>query len=125
MSIRPSMWPMIWPSPCSPCVQIVREFGIPADDVFVTPLGVDADWFGAARSFDDMGNRAVPVRYVLAVGTRPYRPEHVPFDGDCVLDSDEILDLKRLPRHLTVVGAGVIGVEYATIFSALDVRVTL
>jgi NAD(P) transhydrogenase len=64
-------------------------------------------------------------RYVLAVGTRPYRPEHVPFDGDCVLDSDEILDLKRLPRHLTVVGAGVIGVEYATIFSALDIRVTL
>jgi NAD(P) transhydrogenase len=64
-------------------------------------------------------------RFVLAVGTRPHRPEHVPFDGDCVLDSDEILDLKRLPRHLTVVGAGVIGVEYATIFSALDVRVTL
>ncbi|MGH6917736.1 MAG: FAD-dependent oxidoreductase, partial [Geminicoccaceae bacterium] len=64
-------------------------------------------------------------RYILAVGTRPYRPDHVPFDGECVLDSDEILDLKRLPRHLTVVGAGVIGVEYATIFSALDVRVTL
>jgi NAD(P) transhydrogenase len=64
-------------------------------------------------------------RYILAVGTRPYRPEHVPFDGECILDSDEILDLKRLPRHLTVVGAGVIGVEYATIFSALDVRVTL
>ena len=37
-------------------------------------------------------------RFILAVGTRPYRPEHVPFDGDCVLDSDEILDLKRLPR---------------------------
>jgi NAD(P) transhydrogenase len=64
-------------------------------------------------------------RYILAVGTKPYRPAHVPFDGDCVLDSDEILDLKRLPRHLVVVGAGVIGVEYATIFSALDVRVTL
>jgi NAD(P) transhydrogenase len=64
-------------------------------------------------------------RYILAVGTRPHRPDHVPFDGECVLDSDEILDLKRLPRHLTVVGAGVIGVEYATIFSALDVRVTL
>jgi len=64
-------------------------------------------------------------RYILAVGTRPFRPDHVPFDGECVLDSDEILDLKRLPRHLTVVGAGVIGVEYATIFSALDVRVTL
>jgi len=64
-------------------------------------------------------------RYILAVGTRPYRPGHVPFDNEYVLDSDEILDLKRLPRHLVVVGAGVIGVEYATIFSALDVRVTL
>jgi NAD(P) transhydrogenase len=64
-------------------------------------------------------------RYVLAVGTKPFRPEHVPFDSECVLDSDEVLDLKRLPRHLVVVGAGVIGVEYATIFSALDVRVTL
>ncbi|MEM7026449.1 MAG: Si-specific NAD(P)(+) transhydrogenase, partial [Pseudomonadota bacterium] len=64
-------------------------------------------------------------RFILAVGTRPYRPDHVPFDGECILDSDEILDLQRLPRHLTVVGAGVIGVEYATIFSALDVRVTL
>ncbi|MEI9963762.1 MAG: FAD-dependent oxidoreductase [Caulobacteraceae bacterium] len=61
----------------------------------------------------------------IAVGTRPYRPAHVPFDGERVFDSDEILDLQRLPRSLTVVGAGVIGVEYATIFSALVVPVTL
>ena len=45
--------------------------------------------------------------------------------ASAIVDSDEILDLKRLPRSLTVVGAGVIGVEYATIFSALDVRVTM
>ncbi len=64
-------------------------------------------------------------KVVIAAGTRPHRPAHVPFDGDRILDSDEILDLKRLPRSLTVVGAGVIGVEYATIFSALDVPVTL
>lgn len=62
---------------------------------------------------------------LIAVGTRPYRPDHVPFDGKRVFDSDEILDLPHLPRTLTVVGAGVIGVEYATIFSALDVPVTL
>ncbi|MBO6719385.1 MAG: Si-specific NAD(P)(+) transhydrogenase [Rhizobiaceae bacterium] len=62
---------------------------------------------------------------LVAVGTRPYRPEHVPFDGKRVFDSDEILELPHLPRTLTVVGAGVIGVEYATIFSALDVPVTL
>ena len=62
---------------------------------------------------------------LIACGTRPFRPDHVPFNGTNVLDSDEIIDLKRLPRSLTVIGAGVIGVEYATIFSALDVAVTL
>ncbi len=62
---------------------------------------------------------------LLAVGTRPHRPDNIPFDGKRVFDSDEILDLQRLPRNLTVVGGGVIGVEYATIFSALDVPVTL
>jgi NAD(P) transhydrogenase len=62
---------------------------------------------------------------LLACGTRPFRPAHVPFDGHSVLDGDEILEITRLPRSLTVIGAGVIGVEYATIFSALDVQVTL
>ena len=64
-------------------------------------------------------------RFLLAVGTRPYRPADVPFNGHSVLDSDEIVDMPRLPRSLTVVGGGVIGVEYATIFSALDVSVAL
>jgi NAD(P) transhydrogenase len=62
---------------------------------------------------------------LIACGTRPYRPDYVPFDGKTVLDSDEIIDLPALPRSLTVIGAGVIGVEYATIFNALDVAVTL
>jgi NAD(P) transhydrogenase len=64
-------------------------------------------------------------RFVLAVGTYPHRPDHVAFDGETVLDSDDILDLARIPRHLVVVGATVIGIEYATIFSALDVQVTV
>jgi NAD(P) transhydrogenase len=64
-------------------------------------------------------------KILIAVGTRPYRPPEIPFDGEHIVDSDEIVDLKKLPRSLTVVGAGVIGVEYATIFSALDVAVTL
>jgi NAD(P) transhydrogenase len=62
---------------------------------------------------------------LIACGTRPFRPEHVPFDGINVVDGDEILELPELPRSITVIGAGVIGVEYATIFSALDVHVTL
>jgi NAD(P) transhydrogenase len=64
-------------------------------------------------------------KFLIAVGTRPFRPADVPFNGSTVLDSDEIVDLPKLPRSLTVVGAGVIGVEYATIFSALDVAVSL
>jgi NAD(P) transhydrogenase len=62
---------------------------------------------------------------LVSVGTRPFRPHTVPFDGKRVFDSDDILELTTLPRTLTVVGGGVIGVEYATIFSALDVPVTL
>jgi NAD(P) transhydrogenase len=64
-------------------------------------------------------------KFLIAVGTRPFRPSDVPFNGTNVLDSDEMVDLPKLPRSLTVVGAGVIGVEYATIFSALDVAVSL
>lgn len=62
---------------------------------------------------------------MISVGTRPYRPENIPFDNEHVFDSDEMLSLEKLPRTLTVIGGGVIGVEYATIFSALDVPVTL
>ncbi|MGE0740645.1 MAG: Si-specific NAD(P)(+) transhydrogenase [Hyphomonadaceae bacterium] len=64
-------------------------------------------------------------RIILAVGTQPHRPAHIPFDGETIVDADEILDLKRLPRSLAVIGASVIGIEYATIFSALDVKVTV
>jgi NAD(P) transhydrogenase len=64
-------------------------------------------------------------KMLIAVGTRPHRRPDVPFNGTTVLDSDEIVEIARLPRSLTVVGGGVIGVEYATIFSALDVAVTL
>ncbi len=64
-------------------------------------------------------------KFLISVGTRPFRPDNVPFNGTTVLDSDEIVEVPHLPRSLTVVGAGVIGVEYATIFSALDVAVSL
>ncbi len=65
------------------------------------------------------------VRVLIAVGTTPYRPASIPFDGVHVLDSDDVIATPRVPRSLTVIGAGVIGIEYATIFSALDVPVTL
>src|SRR5690606_35997183 len=69
---------------------------------------------------------AVKSKHILiAVGTRPYRPKNIPFNNETVLDSDEVLHFKKMPRSLVVVGGGVIGIEYATIFSALDVQVTL
>jgi len=64
-------------------------------------------------------------KIVIATGTRPYRPANIPFDDKVVLDSDGMVSLETLPRSLTVIGGGVIGIEYATIFSALDVRVTI
>ena len=63
--------------------------------------------------------------FLLAVGTQPFRPDYIPFNETSVLDSDGILELEELPRSITVIGAGVIGIEYATIFNSLDVQVTL
>ena len=63
--------------------------------------------------------------FLIAVGTRPHRPDHIPFDGRTILDSDDILRIETLPRSMTVVGGGVIGLEYATIFSALDIEITV
>ena len=63
---------------------------------------------------------------VIAVGTRPARPKGVAFDDGRVIDSDGILRLEEaVPRTMTVVGAGVIGVEYASMFAAMGTRVTL
>ncbi|MBJ6988770.1 MULTISPECIES: Si-specific NAD(P)(+) transhydrogenase [unclassified Devosia] len=62
---------------------------------------------------------------VIAVGTAPYRPANIEFDHHTIVDSDAMVSEIRVPRSLTVVGAGVIGIEYATIFSALDVPVTI
>ena len=64
-------------------------------------------------------------KIVIAVGTAPYRPGSIPFNGTSVFESDDIAIDPKVPRSLTVVGAGVIGIEYATVFSALDVPVTL
>ncbi len=62
---------------------------------------------------------------VIATGTRPARPASVRFDERSVLDSDGILDMQSIPDALVVVGAGVIGIEYASMFAALGTRVTV
>ena len=64
-------------------------------------------------------------KFLLGVGTRPARPESVPFNGKTILTSDEVLHLDHLPKTMIVVGGGVIGTEYACIMATLGVRVTL
>ncbi len=64
-------------------------------------------------------------KFVIAVGTRPARPSTVAFDGETIVDSDQILNLDRVPTSMVVVGAGVIGIEYASMFAALGSKVTV
>jgi NAD(P) transhydrogenase len=62
---------------------------------------------------------------LIATGSSPHRPDHVVFDGEVICDSDSILGIDKIPDRLAVVGAGIIGVEYASIFAALGVEVHL
>jgi NAD(P) transhydrogenase len=62
---------------------------------------------------------------VIATGSAPARPSAVEFDGQTILDSDTLLELDWLPRSAVVVGAGVIGIEYASMFAALSPNVTV
>lgn len=62
---------------------------------------------------------------VIAVGTRPRRPAEIDFDNEVIFESDTILDLETQPKSLVVIGAGVIGCEYASIFARMGVKVTL
>jgi len=78
------------------------------------------------KDVDSSDEREVSTDFVvIATGTSATRPEHIPFDQSHILASDDIMHLDTIPRTLTVVGGGVIGLEYASIFSALGVRVTV
>jgi NAD(P) transhydrogenase len=69
--------------------------------------------------------RRTAANVLIAVGTRPAPPPGIEADGDMVVTSDAVVDLKRLPRTMAVVGGGVIGIEYASMFAALGIPVTL
>ncbi len=79
------------------------------DARFLDPHTIAVEQANAVQRFS-------AAKFILAVGALPHRPAHIPFDGQCIVDADEILDIKTLPRSLIVIGAIVIGVEYATIF---------
>jgi NAD(P) transhydrogenase len=85
---------------------------------FVDPHTLEVDDGGRLR-------RASAENIVIATGTRPARPASVDFDERTVIDSDGIVHLERVPQSMVVAGAGVIGIEYASMFAALGTKVTV
>src|SRR6185503_13164632 len=79
----------------------------------------------AVQAVDGTRRHARAETIMIATGSRPRTPPHVPVDHENILDSDSILSLIYLPASLTVLGAGVIANEYASTFSALGVQVTM
>ncbi|MEC4678242.1 MAG: Si-specific NAD(P)(+) transhydrogenase [Nitrospirota bacterium] len=74
----------------------------------------------------DEGIQTLSSKYFLiAVGTQPSVPKGIQLDNETIILSDGILDLNSLPRTMAVVGAGVVGMEYATMFAALGIQVTV
>jgi len=94
-------------------------------DVKVEVLHASASFADAHTLVLDGQRKLSADKILIATGSRPRRPEGIPFDDPDVVDSDTILDLERIPETLTVVGGGVIGSEYASIFDCLGVKVTL
>lgn len=86
---------------------------------------------GSARFVDDhtieidSGERLTGAKFVIATGSRPYRPPEVDFNHPRIFDSDTILGLDEKPHAVTVYGAGVIGCEYASMFRNLGMKVNL
>jgi NAD(P) transhydrogenase len=74
---------------------------------------------------NDRSRSITAANIVIATGTKPARPDSVAFDDRTVIDSDGVLRLERVPRSMVVCGAGVIGIEYASMFAALGTKVTV
>lgn len=83
-------------------------------------LAIQQDSQGKKSSFSVTADK-----FLIAVGTKPFRPANIPFNGSSVIDSDSVAANLPMPRSITVVGGGVIGLEYATIFSTLEIPVTV
>ena len=73
----------------------------------------------------DQARELTAENIVIATGTKPARPQTVAFDERTIIDSDGILQLEHVPRSMVVAGAGVIGIEYASMFAALGTKVTV
>ncbi|MFC5079260.1 Soluble pyridine nucleotide transhydrogenase [Vibrio thalassae] len=92
--------------------------------LFGTARFVDANTLEVTKT-DGTVDSYTADKFVIATGSRPYRPDDVDFSHPRIYDSDSILSLEHDPRHIIIYGAGVIGCEYASIFRGLDVKTDL
>lgn len=76
-------------------------------------------------SLRETGERITADTLLIATGSTPYHAPDIPIDHQSMYDSDSILRMDRIPSSLLVLGAGVVGIEYASLFAALDVKVTV
>ncbi len=112
--------------------QVIRE-ELEIIQQSMTRLGIEVI-YGDGRIVDPqtvqvIGQDSAPLlkanKIIIATGTRSFRPDNINFDGKYVYDAETILDLDIIPRSLTVIGGGVVGCEYASIFSHLGIQVTI
>lgn len=99
-----------------------------ANDVLTaygTARFVDANTIEVVDSEEQVSHRVSAEKVLIATGSRPRHPIDIPDDGELFVDSDEVFRLKALPKSLLVLGAGIIGCEYATMFAALGINVIL
>ncbi len=103
-------------------------------EVFKNIRNHKIDLFQGTASFEDKNRIRVNgikeeviwgEHIIIATGSYPYHPANIPFDGVRIHDSDSILKITRFPKSLCIIGAGVIGCEYATIFGSMDIDVFL
>jgi len=86
---------------------------------FLDPLHIEVAGADGSRT------RVAARNFIIATGSRPYRPPDVDFSHPCICDADTILRLDRTPQNLVVYGAGVVGCEYASMFKGLGIKVNL
>ena len=108
-------------------IEVVRAqlFRNHVDLIQGTARFVDEHALAVRQQDSDVERRVTADKIVIATGTRPARPKQVAFDERRIVDSDGILSLEGIPGSMVVVGAGVIGIEYASMFAALGTRVTV
>lgn len=116
-------------------MQVCSEMQKSTRSVFVDKLGIEVA-YGSARlgpnhaviftpKDSDIEQVLTADKILLATGSRPFRPENIPFDDPDIFDSEKLPKLNRVPKNVLVVGGGAIGCEFASIFTAFGIPVTL